>query len=73
MYLTRTRTRKAIAIFTLAMGAFTMPVVGSNVSDCYDRVAGTCADAMEDSNYLERFALGLMCTGMLAGCGFEAI
>ncbi len=73
MYLTTSRTRKAIAVFTLAMGAFATPVVGDSVSECYDKVIQKCADAMEDANYLERFSLGLVCTGMLAGCGFEAI
>jgi len=73
MYLTSTKTRKAIAIFTLAMGAATSPVVGYGVSECYDRVLQECNDALEQSNYLEKVAVGLMCTGMLAGCGFEAI
>lgn len=73
MYLTTTRTRKAIAVFTLAMGAFASPALGKGISDCYDSVLNMCGDAMEDANYLERFALGLVCTGMLAGCGFETL
>jgi len=73
MYLTGRKTRKAIAIFTLAMGAFTAPVVGDSISECYDKVLRHCNDALEESNYLEKMAVGLICTGMLAGCGFEAI
>lgn len=73
MYLTSTKSRKAIAIVTLALGAFATPAVGDSVADCYETIIHQCADAMEDANYLERFSLGLMCTGMLAGCGFEAI
>lgn len=42
-----------------------------SVADCYERVTLLCADAMEDANWLERFAVGVICTGMLAGCAGE--
>lgn len=71
MYLNTTKARKIFAVLTLAMGAFASPVAGDSVSDCYDKVLATCNDAMDDANFLERFSLGLVCTGMLVGCGLE--
>jgi hypothetical protein len=43
------------------------------VADCYAEVMDTCNDALEDASWWEKPAVGLFCTGMLAGCGFEAI
>jgi hypothetical protein len=38
------------------------------VTQCQDRIISECARAMEDSNWAERVALGIVCTGRLAGC-----
>lgn len=43
------------------------------VADCYEKVLKLCADAMEESNWFERFAVGVMCTGMLAGCNTQVV
>jgi hypothetical protein len=38
------------------------------VSECQDRVIAECAAAMEDSNWAERVALGVVCSARLLGC-----
>lgn len=38
------------------------------VEDCYDRVIDRCAAAMEEAAWYEDVAIGIMCSGMLAGC-----
>ena len=73
MYLESSKTRKALVIFTLLVGAFTTPVFAGPVEDCYDDVLMLCDDALEDSAWWQKPAVGLFCTGMLTGCAFEAI
>lgn len=38
------------------------------ITDCQNRIIFECAQAMEDSNWAERIALGIVCTGRIAGC-----
>jgi hypothetical protein len=38
------------------------------VSQCQDRVISDCAAALEDANWIEAVAIGVVCTGRLAGC-----
>jgi len=73
MYAGSTRTRKAIAVFMLALGGFASPVFAGETNDCYDEVLSTCNDALEEASWWEKPAVGLFCTGMLAGCAFESI
>jgi len=73
MHLGFSRTRKAIAVFTLAVGGFTSPLFAGPVEECYDEVLTLCDDALEDSAWWQKPAVGLFCTGMLAGCAFEAL
>jgi hypothetical protein len=73
MTLESSKTRKAIAIFTFALGAYTSPAFAGPVEDCYDEVLTLCNDALEDSAWWQKPAVGLFCTGMMAGCAFEAI
>lgn len=73
MWFGSSRTRKAVVIFTLAIGAFTSPVFAGPVEDCYDKVLRTCDQALEESAWWEKPAVGLLCTLMLGGCAFEAI
>lgn len=44
------------------------PLLAESVGDCQDRIIFQCADAMSDSNWAERVALGIVCAGRLAGC-----
>jgi hypothetical protein len=58
--------RTAVALTMLVVGAgseaFASPV------DCYDRVLANCDDALEAASWWEKPAVGIFCTGMLAGC-----
>ena len=67
------KVRQTMAVLTLAIGGFTSPVFAGPVFDCYNDVMETCDDALEASSWWQKPAVGLLCTGMLAGCGFEAI
>lgn len=67
------KVRKTMAIFALAVGGFTSPVFAGPVEECYDDVLGLCDDALADSRWWEKAAVGLFCAGMMAGCAFEAI
>jgi len=67
------KVRKTIAVLTLAIGAFTSPVFAGDVFDCYTDVIESCDDALASSNWLQKIAVGVMCSGMMAGCGLEAI
>jgi len=73
MYRALLKTRKALAVFTLALGAFASPVFASETNDCYQEVLRDCNDALEEASWWEKPAIGLFCTGMLAGCAFESI
>lgn len=53
--------------------AVAFPAAAGPVEDCYNAVLDRCAAAMEDANIVERFALGVICSGMLAGCAGKAV
>lgn len=36
--------------------------------ECWEKVINWCADAMEDANWIERFAIGEVCSVMIVGC-----
>lgn len=67
------KARKGLAMLVLAIGSLTSPVVGQSVAECYAEVLERCDEALEESAWWEKPAVGLICTGMLAGCGFEAL
>jgi hypothetical protein len=62
-----------LAIATLVAGGIATPAFASETNDCYREVLFACADALEESSWWEKPAIGLFCTGMLAGCAFESI
>lgn len=49
------------------------PLAAETVSQCQERVIANCADAMEDANVFERVALGVFCSGLLAGCSVRSV
>lgn len=51
--------------FALATGA---EPVRAGVEDCYSAVLDDCADAMDGAGWITRWAIGIICTGLLAGC-----
>lgn len=56
------------AMLAGALSASAQPLAAQTVQECYDYVIKTCSDAMEDSNFFERVAIGIVCSAMLAGC-----
>lgn len=64
--------RKATLI---ALGALTLslstasPAMADSVEDCINRVTRDCDRALADSNWLEKVAVGIVCTGMYLACG----
>ena len=64
--------RKATLI---ALGALTLsfstatPAMAETVEQCVNRVIRDCNRALEDSNWLEKVAVGIVCTGMYLACG----
>lgn len=58
----------------LAMATvFAAPLAAETISECQERVIAHCAQAMEDANWAERIALGVFCTGRLAGCSIRQV
>ena len=59
-------------VYTLALAAVmagsARPVAAGTVEACYAKVLGWCSDAMDGANWLERFAIGELCSAMLVGC-----
>jgi hypothetical protein len=65
--------RRGLAAMTLALACFTSPVFAGEITDCYWEVMDSCDDALRNSNWFESIGVGMICAGMLAGCGFEAL
>ncbi len=58
-----------VPLAALALTAsFSAPLLADEVSDCQNRVIFECAEAMKGENWAVRVALGIVCTGRLAGC-----
>ncbi len=65
--------RRGVAVLMLALAAFTSPLFAESVEECYDDVITLCDDTLEDSNWLEKIAVGAACSLMLAGCTLESV
>lgn len=55
-------------LVAVVLGTSTQPLAATTVQDCYEKVLAWCVAAMEDANWLQKFAIGELCTGMLVGC-----
>lgn len=44
------------------------PLAAATTQECYDYVLKECSNAMSDANFIEKVAIGIICTSMLAGC-----
>lgn len=53
-------------LFTALLG-MALPLA-AKASPCTDSVIADCADAMSTANWLQKIALGDLCTGLLVGC-----
>ncbi len=60
--------RNALAVSLLALSAAAAQPAAAQISDCYRDVLEDCADAMDGEGWFTRWALGVICTGMLGGC-----
>jgi hypothetical protein len=64
--------RKATLI---ALGALTLtfstasPAMAETVQECTERVIRDCDRALADSNWFEKVAVGIVCSGMYLACG----
>lgn len=57
----------SMLMLSLAFAGGASPAAASP-EDCWDKVINWCADAMEDANFIERFAIGEVCSVMIVGC-----
>ena len=64
--------RNAVAISLFALSAAVAQPAAAQ-SDCFRDVLEDCAEAMDGARWYERFALGVICSGMLALCGGAAL
>ena len=59
-------------VYSLVLaGALTIsaqPLAAKTVQECYDYVLKECSNAMSDANFIEKVAIGIICTSLLAGC-----
>lgn len=59
----------------IALGALTLtlssssPAMAETVEQCVNRVMRDCDRALADSNWFEKIAVGIVCTGMYIACG----
>ena len=65
--------RRTLAMLILCIGGFTYPVLADSVSECYDQVLSACDDALEQSRWWQKPAVGAFCAGMMVGCGLEGL
>lgn len=65
--------RKTALLSVVAVSTSFSPLVAQEASnryqDCLDNVIAWCDRALEESSWWEKPAVGVACTGMLAGCG----
>jgi hypothetical protein len=65
--------KRIVAALALVAVIVALAPLHADVADCYDRVLANCNAALDDASWWEKPAVGLLCTGMLAGCGFDAL
>jgi hypothetical protein len=59
----------------IALGALTLslsmasPAMADPVSECFDKVTKDCDAALKESNWIEKVAVGFICTLMYIACG----
>lgn len=66
------RFRSAVAVSMLTLSATFAQPAAAQVADCFDDVISDCADAMKDTGWFTRWALGVFCTGLLVGCAYAS-
>lgn len=64
----RTQNLLRAGFLALLLAVAPVPAQANETSDCCRDVVSDCAGAMEGGRWYERFAVGVICTGMIAGC-----
>lgn len=59
--------KQSFGALALAL-ALAAPLAAETVSECQNRVIQECAAALDDSNWVEKIAVGVFCTARIAGC-----
>lgn len=62
-----------LAAITLATATSSPLLAEETVSQCLSRVTLECDLALADSNWLEKVAVGFVCTGMYATCARNTV
>jgi hypothetical protein len=62
-------TLHTLAALTLAAAVASPLLAEETVEQCVNRVTRDCDAALADSNWFEKVAVGIVCTGMYAACG----
>lgn len=60
-------------VLMLTLAGSAQPLAAQTVAECYEKVLTICAEAMDGAKWYEKFAVGLMCAGMLAGCNTQVV
>ncbi len=64
--------RKSALLSAVALSAAFSPLAAQSAryQDCLDDIISWCDDTLSSASWWEKPAIGLVCTGMLGGCGF---
>lgn len=66
-------TLHTLAALTLATATASPLLAEETVEQCINRVTRDCDAALADSNWLEKVAVGIVCSGMYLACGGTVI
>lgn len=69
----RTQNHLRAGFLALLLAVAPVPAQANDTPDCYRNVIKDCAGALEGGSWYERFAAGVICHGMLAGCVIESM
>ena len=64
------RTIMLVAALTGGSGSL-RELAAETAAECRDRTVQECAEAMEDASWARKWALGVICTGLLLACNFS--
>jgi hypothetical protein len=56
-----------VSVLSLSLAGMAQPA-SAQIRQCLRETIDDCADAMEGSNWFERWALGVFCSALLAAC-----
>ncbi len=62
-------TLHTLAALTLTVASASPLLAEETVGQCIERVTRDCDAALADSNWFEKVAVGIVCSGMYLACG----